>query len=73
MVYKVIRQTIQYTAMDSTSIEAMFKGSGIYQMDKKNNRTKIHIAARTKHYTLPLKAIITPANVRNSKVFEDIL
>ena len=51
----------------------MVKGSGTYQREKRRNGIKIHIAAKTGHYALPLKAIITPANVHDSKVFDDLL
>ena len=51
----------------------MVSGSGIYQREKRRNGIKIHIAAKTGHYSLPLKAIITPANVNNSRVFDDLL
>ena len=60
-------------AIDSTFIETMVNGSGIYQREKRRNGIKIHIAAKTNHYALPLKAIITPANVNDSKVFDDLL
>ena len=59
--------------MDSTFIEIMVNGSGIYQREKKRNGIKIHIAAKTNPYALPLKAIITPANVNDSRVFDDLL
>ena len=60
-------------AIDSTFIETMVKGSGIYQREKRRNGIKIHTAAKTGNYALPLKAIITPANVNDSKVFDDLL
>ena len=60
-------------AIDSTFIETIVKGSGIYQREKKRNGIKVHIAAKTGNYALPLKAIITPANVNDSKVFDDLL
>ncbi|MGE9811371.1 IS4 family transposase [Ferroplasma acidiphilum] len=59
-------------AIDSTFIETMVKGSGIYQREKKRNGLKVHIAAKTGNYALPLKSIITP-NVNDSKVFDDLL
>ena len=60
-------------AIDSTFIETIVNGSGIYQREKKRNGIKIHMADKTGHYALPLKAIITPANVHDSKVFDDLL
>ena len=60
-------------AIDSTFIETMAKGSGIYQREKRRNGIKIHTAAKTEPYPLPLKAMITPANVHDSKVFDDLL
>ena len=51
----------------------MVKGSGIYQREKKRNGLKVHTAAKTGNYALPLKSIITPANVNDSKVFDDLL
>ena len=60
-------------AIDSTFIETIVKGSGIYQREKRRNGIKVHTAAIVSPYTLPLKAIITPANVHDSKVFDDLL
>ena len=60
-------------AIDSTFIETMVKGSGIYQRGERRNGIKIHTAAIASPYPLPLKAIITPANVHDSKVFDDLL
>ena len=59
--------------MDSTFIETTVNGSGIYQREKRRNGIKIHTAAIATPYALPLKAIITPANVNDSKVFDDLL
>ena len=60
-------------AIDSTFIETIVKGSGIYQREKRRNGIKVHTAAIASPYPLPLKAIITPANVHDSKVFDDLL
>ncbi len=60
-------------AIDSTFIETMVKGSGIYQREKRGNGIKVHTAAIASPYPLPLKAIITPANLHDSKVFDDLL
>ena len=60
-------------AIDSTFIETTVKGSGIYQREKRKNGIKVHTAAIASPYPLPLKAIITPANLHDSKVFDDLL
>ena len=60
-------------AIDSTFIETTVRGSGIYQREKRRNGIKIHTAAIASPGPLPLKAIITPANVHHSRVFDDLL
>jgi len=58
-------------AIDSTFIETLIKGSGIYQREKRKQGIKIHLIALT-NMKLPLSAIITPANVNDSKIFDDL-
>ncbi len=59
-------------AIDSTFIETLIKGSGIYQREKRKQGIKIHLIALT-NMKLPLKSIITPANVHDTKLFDALL
>lgn len=72
-IYKdIIDKLFNIIAIDSTFIETLIKGSGIYQREKKSNGIKVHIPALT-NMKLPLNAIITPANVHDTRLFDSLL
>ncbi|BAB59830.1 TVG0696684 [Thermoplasma volcanium GSS1] len=72
-VYKdIIDKLFNIITIDSTFIETLIKGSGIDQREKRKNGIKLHISALT-NIKLPLKSIITLANIHDTKIFDALL
>lgn len=60
-------------ATESTFMETLIKGSGINYIAKRKHGIKIHIVEKINPNTLPLKAIITSANVFHSRFYSFLL
>ncbi len=71
--FKLYHKFLSIISIDSTFIKTKIKESGIYsRKDKRENGIKMHTALFFP-LTIPLEAIITPANISDSSMFGEII
>lgn len=72
--FYVYGRFLNILGVDSTFIKTKIKESGKYVRRNANERgLKLHLSAIVYPFTLPMEALLTPANQNDSPVFEKIL
>jgi hypothetical protein len=69
--YRVYSRYMFVLAVDSTFIKTLMNGSGSYKGE--SNEMKIHASAIVFHFTVPMNAYISSANVNDSLLFGNII
>ncbi|MGC8580394.1 MAG: IS4 family transposase [bacterium] len=71
--FRLYNKFLSIISIDSTFIKTKIRESGIYsRKDKRENGIKMHTALFFP-LTIPLEAIITPANISDSSMFDEII
>ena len=71
--YAMYRRFLNIVGIDSTFIRTAIKESGKYRRQKTESGIKMHEAAVVFPFTVPLESFVTPANLNDSPVFDQIL